>query len=181
VPLLTLGIPGSGTTAVLLGALIAYGIQPGPRLLVDNPDVFWSVIVSMYFGNLILLVLNLPLIPYIARLLMLPRRFLIPIIMFFSLIGVYLVSFNTFDIQMMVVIATVAIVLRLLDCPMAPLLLGFILGGMLEDNLRRALTISNGEWSFLWQRPTTLVLVVLAIAALALPLLRAIAGGRVSR
>ena len=163
---LSLGILGSGTTAVLLGALIAYGIQPGPRLIVDEPEIFWSVIVSMYFGNVILLILNLPLIPYIARLLTIPRQFLIPMIMFFSLMGVYLVSFNTFDLQMMVVIAAIATMLRLLGFPMAPLLLGFILGGMLEDNLRRAVTLSDGELSFLWDRPTTLVLLILTTLVL---------------
>jgi putative tricarboxylic transport membrane protein len=172
VPLLTLGIPGSGTTAVLLGALIAYGIQPGPRLFVDEPAIFWSVIVSMYFGNLFLLVLNLPLIPYIARLLMVPRPYLIPIIMFFSLMGVYLVSFNTFDIQMMVIIAVIAVLLRLLEFPMAPLLLGFILGGMLEDNLRRAITLSDGQWSFLWERTPTLVLMCLVAIVLVSPVVR---------
>ena len=145
VPLLTLGIPGSGTTAVLLGALIAYGVQPGPRLFLDSPEVFWSVIVSMYIGNLFLLVLNLPLIPQIARLLTIPRPYLVPLIMFFSVMGVYLVSFNTFDIHMMVVIAVIAVFLRLMAFPMAPLLLGFILGGMMEDNLRRALTLSDGS------------------------------------
>lgn len=172
VPLLTLGIPGSGTTAVLLGALIAYGVQPGPRLFVDEPEIFWSVIISMYFGNVILLVLNLPLIPYIARLLTIPGQFLIPTIMFFSLMGVYLVSFNPFDIQMMVFISAVAIILRLLEYPMAPLLLGFILGGMLEDNLLRAITLSDGELSFLWDRPTTLVLMTLTAIALMSPLIR---------
>lgn len=172
VPLLTLGIPGSGTTAVLLGALIAYGIQPGPRLFVDEPAIFWSVIVSMYIGNVFLLVLNLPLIPYIARLLMVPRPYLVPIIMFFSLMGVYLVSFNTFDIQMMVIIAVIAVVLRLLAFPMAPLLLGFILGGMMEDNLRRALTLADGNWSFLWDRTTTLVLMILTVLVLLTPVWR---------
>lgn len=175
VPLLTLGIPGSGTTAVLLGALIAYGIQPGPRLFVDEPEIFWSVIVSMYFGNLFLLALNLPLIPWIARLLMVPREYLIPIIMFFSLMGVYLVSFNTFDLHMMVIVALVAVLLRLLAFPMAPLLLGFILGGILEDNLRRAITLSNGDVSFLWERTSTLVLVVLTALVLTLPLWRELA------
>jgi putative tricarboxylic transport membrane protein len=172
VPLLTLGIPGSGTTAVLLGALISYGIQPGPRLFVDAPEVFWAVIISMYFGNVILLILNLPLIPYIARLLSIPGQFLIPTIMFFSLMGVYLVSFNPFDIQMMVLIAAAAITLRLLDFPMAPLLLGFILGGMLEDNLSRAVTLSDGNLSFLWDRPTTLVLLTLTALVLLSPLVR---------
>ncbi|HAK51061.1 MAG TPA: tripartite tricarboxylate transporter TctA, partial [Gammaproteobacteria bacterium] len=122
VPLLTLGIPGSGTTAVLLGALIAYGIQPGPRLFIDQPEIFWAVIASMYVGNLFLLVLNLPLIPYIAKILTIPRTLLIPIIMFFSLMGVYLVSFNTFDIQILAIIAIFAVALRLMAFPMAPLL-----------------------------------------------------------
>jgi len=172
VPLLTLGIPGSGTTAVMLGALISYGVQPGPRLFQENPDVFWSVIISMYLGNIILLILNLPLIPYIARLLSLPRQVLIPLILFFSLIGVYLVSFNTFDIYMMAGFALAAIVLRLLEFPMAPLILGFILGDMIEDNLRRALTISDGSISFLWERPLTATIFVITILTLLAPLVR---------
>ncbi|MEZ8142796.1 tripartite tricarboxylate transporter permease [Enterovibrio sp. FF113] len=174
VPLLTLGIPGSGTTAIMLGALIAYGIQPGPRLFIDNPDVFWSVIISMYFGNLVLLILNLPLIPYISRLLVIPRPILIPLILFFSITGVYLVSFNTFDINMMVLITVVAIFLRLLDFPMAPMLLGFILGGIMENNLSRSMTISDGSLSFLWERPMTLSIISISIFVLILPLIRVV-------
>ena len=176
VPLLTLGIPGSGTTAIMLGALIAYGIQPGPRLFMDNPDVFWSVIISMYFGNLVLLILNLPLIPYISRLLAIPRPILIPLILFFSITGVYLVSFNTFDIQMMVLITLIAIFLKLLQFPMAPMLLGFILGGIMENNLGRALTVTDGSFSFLWERPLTLVITSIAVLVLVLPLLSALLG-----
>lgn len=171
VPLLTLGIPGSGTTAILLGALIAYGIQPGPLLYINHPDVFWGVIVSMWLGNVVLLILNLPLIPYIASILKLPRGFLLPMILFFSLIGVYLVSFNTFDLQLMVIFAATAVFLRLLDFPMAPMILGFILGGMIEENLRRALLIYDGSWSFLWERPLTAVIMALALMALAVPLI----------
>jgi putative tricarboxylic transport membrane protein len=171
VPLLTLGIPGSGTTAIMLGALIAYGIQPGPRLFVDNPEVFWSVIISMYFGNIVLLILNLPLIPYISRLLIIPRPILIPLILFFSITGVYLVSFNSFDIELMVLITVVAIFLRLLSFPMAPMLLGFILGGMMETNLSRALIISDGSLAFLWERPLTALIMSIAIIALLLPIL----------
>ncbi len=171
VPLLTLGIPGSGTTAIILGALISYGIQPGPRLYVDNPEVFWSVIISMYIGKVILLVLNLPLIPYIARILAIPSTVLIPMIMFFSLIGVYFVSFNTFDIYLMVLFAACAVGLRLLDFPMAPMLLGFILGGMMEENLRRALLIHNDSWAFMWERPLTATILALAILVLLAPLL----------
>ena len=169
VPLLTLGIPGSGTTALMLGALIAYGIQPGPRLFMEHPDVFWSVIISMYLGNVVLLILNLPLIPYLAKILQVPRPVLIPMVLLFSLIGVYLVSFNTMDIYVMVLVALVAIGLRLLDFPMAPMLLGFILGGMLEDNLRRALVINDGSLSFLWERPITLAFTVITLTMLLLP------------
>ncbi|AHE49736.1 TctA protein [Aeromonas hydrophila 4AK4] len=169
VPLLTLGIPGSGTTALMLGALIAYGIQPGPRLFMEHPDVFWSVIISMYLGNVVLLILNLPLIPYLAKILQVPRPVLIPMVLLFSLIGVYLVSFNTMDIYVMVLVALVAIGLRLLDFPMAPMLLGFILGGMLEDNLRRALVINDGSLSFLWERPITLTFTLITLVMLLLP------------
>ena len=170
VPLLTLGIPGSGTTAIMLGALISYGIQPGPRLFVDHPDIFWSVIISMYFGNVVLLILNLPLIPYISRLLIIPKPILIPMILLFSITGVYLVSFNSMDILIMVGICALAIFLRLMTFPMAPLLLGFILGGMLEDNLRRALLINDDSLSFLWERPITLCIMLVTIAVLIAPL-----------
>jgi putative tricarboxylic transport membrane protein len=174
VPLLTLGIPGSGTTAVMLGALISYGVQPGPQLFQTNPEVFWSVIISMYIGNVVLLVLNLPLIPYIARLLALPRQLLVPLILFFSLIGVYLVSFNTFDIYMMTGFAGTAIFLRLFNYPMAPLILGFILGGMIEDNLQRTMTLYDGSFAFLWQRPVSLGISVVLVAVILLPLIRAL-------
>jgi len=174
VPLLTLGIPGSGTTAVMLGALMAYGIQPGPRLFVDNPEIFWSVIVSMYIGNLVLLFINLPLIPYIARTLSLPKQLLTVLILFFSLIGVYLVSFNTFDIYMMAGFAVIAIALRLLDFSMSPLILGFILGGMLEQNLRRSLTLYDGSISFLWDRPITIGILSVTAIFLLIPLISAL-------
>lgn len=173
VPLLTLGIPGSGTTAVMLGALISYGVQPGPQLFQNNPQVFWSVIISMYVGNVILLILNLPLIPYIARLLSLPRQLLVPSILFFSLIGVYLVSFNTFDIFMMTGFAVAAIFLRLFGYPMAPLILGFILGGMMEDNLQRTMALYDGSFSFLWQRPVSLGITIALAMVILVPILRA--------
>ena len=171
VPLLTLGIPGSGTTAVMLGALLSYNVQPGPQLFVERPEVFWSVIISMYIGNIVLLILNLPLIPYIARLLVLPSNLLVPLILFFSLIGVYLVSFNTFDIYMMVVFAVIALGLRLFNYPVAPLILGFILGGMMEENLRRALDIYDG-YGFLWERPLTLAIVLVTAFVVAVPVVQ---------
>jgi len=181
VPLLTLGIPGSGTTAVMLGALIAYGIEPGPRMFVERPDVFWGVIMSMYLGNVFLLILNLPLIPYFARLLAIPRNLMVPIILFFSLMGVYLVTFNDFDIMMMVFFCIAAMALRLMNFPMAPLLLGFILGGLMEDNLRRSLMIYDESMSFMWERPITLAINLTTIAILSLPMIRSFMAARKRR
>jgi len=172
VPLLTLGIPGSGTTAILLGALIAYGIQPGPRLYLDEPTVFWSVVVSMYIGNLILLFLNLPMIPFLAKLLNVPKSILAPLIIFFSLTGVYLVSFNLFDLYLMLTIAVVAVWLRLNQFPMAPLLLAFILGGLLEDNLRRTLLLADGELAYLLDRPISLFFIVCIAVTLTTALIK---------
>jgi len=181
VPLLTLGIPGSGTTAVMLGALIAYGIEPGPRMFIDRPDVFWAVIMSMYLGNVFLLILNLPLIPYFARLLAIPRNLMVPIILFFSLMGVYLVTFNDFDIMMMVFFCIAAMALRLMNMPMAPLLLGFILGGLMEDNLRRSLMIYDESMSFMWERPITLGINITTIIVLSLPFIRYMLAKRTSK
>ncbi|MCK5825404.1 MAG: tripartite tricarboxylate transporter permease [Desulfuromusa sp.] len=180
VPLLCLGIPGSGTTAVMLGALIAYGIEPGPRMLTASPEVFWGLIMSMYLGNVFLLILNLPLIPYFARLLAIPRNFMVPMILFFSLMGVYLITFNDFDILMMVIFCIAAMALRLMNFPMAPLLLGFILGGLMEDNLRRALLIYDESLSFMWERPLTLGINLTTLFILLFPLLRSFLARRKS-
>ena len=164
VPLLTLGIPGSGTTAVMLGALLGFGIQPGPRLYQTNPEIFWSVIMSMYIGMVVLLILNLPLIPYIARILAVPKNFLIPLILFFSITGIYLMSFNNFDIYLMIGIAVLATFLRLYNFPMPPLILAFVLGKLMEENLRRSLLISGGSFNFLWDRPLTLIILLVTAA-----------------
>ena len=172
VPLLTLGIPGSGTTAILLGAFIAYGIQPGPQLYIEMPSLFWTVVISMYIGNLILLFLNLPLIPYIARLLIVPRSLLAPLILMFSVAGVYLVSFNSSDLVILAGITITALILRWGGYPMAPVLLGFILGGLLEDNLRRTLMLSNGELSFFLERPTFIILSSMTLLIISLPIIR---------
>lgn len=170
VPMLTLGIPGSGTTAVLLGALVALNVTPGPQLMTDNPDVFWSIIISMYIGNLVLLVLNLPLIPYIAKLLSVPRNYLIPFILFFSLIGAYIGQNNATELYMMIGIGVVATVFRFVDYPLPPLIIGFILGGMLENNLGRALKKYHGI-DFIWERPITMVLLIIAMLFLVAPIL----------
>ncbi len=172
VPLLTLGIPGSGTTAILLGALIALNVSPGPRLMVDNPQIFWSVIISMYLGNLILLILNLPLIPYIAKILAVPRNFLIPFILFFTLMGAYIGQNNATELLMLVGLGVGATILRFADYPLAPLLIGFILGRMLEDNFSRAMQLYDGI-SFITERPMTMGLLVFAVILIVLPTYRA--------
>lgn len=172
VPLLTLGIPGSGTTAILLGALIALNVQPGPRLMTDQPDVFWAVIISMYIGNLVLLILNLPLIPYIAKILTIPRTYLIPFILFFTLMGSYIGQNNSTELLILVGFGVIATILRFADYPLAPLLIGFILGTMLEDNFARAMQLYRG-FGFILERPMTLGLLVLAAILVLLPSFRA--------
>lgn len=172
VPLLTLGIPGSGTTAILLGALVALGVDPGPRLMIDRPEIFWSVIISMYVGNLVLLVLNLPLIPYIAKLLAVPRNYLIPFILFFAMSGVYIGQNNATELLLLIGIGVFATIMRFADYPLAPLLIGFILGQMMEDNFGRAMRNADGL-NFIWERPMTLGLLMLAVVLVILPAWRA--------
>ncbi len=171
VPLLTLGIPGSGTTAILLGALLAINVAPGPRLMVDRPEIFWSVIISMYLGNVVLLILNLPLIPYIARLLAVPRNYLIPFILFFTLMGAYIGQNNATELLLLVGLGSVATILRFADYPVAPLLIGFILGGLLENNFARAVNLTDGI-SFIWERPMTLGLLIVGVLLIAVPAYR---------
>ncbi len=171
VPLLTLGIPGSGTTAILLGALIALNVQPGPRLMVDNPSIFWAVIISMYLGNVVLLILNLPLIPYIAKLLTIPRNYLIPFILFFTMIGAYIGQNNATELLILIGLGVFATLLRFADYPLAPMLIGFILGGILEDNFARAVNLTDGI-AFMYERPMTLALLVIGGALIFLPAYR---------
>lgn len=168
VPLLTLGIPGSGTTAILLGALIALNVTPGPRLMIDDPQIFWAVIVSMFIGNLVLLILNLPLIPYIAKVLAIPRNYLIPFILFFTLMGAYIGQNNATELLLLVAFGVCGIALKFANFPLPPLLIGFILGGMLEDNFARAMQLYGGT-SFIWERPMTLGLLLIAVLLLLLP------------
>lgn len=172
VPLLTLGIPGSGTTAILLGALIALNVQPGPRLMIDEPQIFWAVIISMYLGNLVLLILNLPLIPYIAKVLLVPRTFLIPFILFFTMMGAYIGQNNATELLLLVGLGVAATILRFADYPLAPLLIGFILGPMLENNFSRSMNLYDGI-GFVVERPMTLGLLILAAFLIVLPSYRA--------
>ncbi|WP_431803849.1 tripartite tricarboxylate transporter permease [Halobacillus andaensis] len=172
VPLLSLGIPGSGTTAVMLGAFLVLGIQPGPLLVQDHPDIFWGIIASMYIGNIILLVLNLPLIPYISKLLKIPRPLLISLVIIFSLIGVYSVSFNVFHLYVLLFFGVIGYLMRLSSFPAAPFILAFILGGMMEQSLRQALTASNGDYSIFVTEPISLTLLIISLLSFLVPLVR---------
>jgi len=172
VPLLTLGIPGSGTTAILLGALIALNVTPGPRLMIDQPEIFWSVIISMYLGNVVLLILNLPLIPYIAKVLSVPRTYLIPFILFFTLMGAYIGQNNATELLILVGLGIAATILKFADYPLAPLLIGFILGSMLENNFSRSMQLYDG-FGFVLERPMTMGLLAIAAFLVILPSYRA--------
>ncbi|MEH7381622.1 tripartite tricarboxylate transporter permease [Bacillus sp. JJ1533] len=172
VPLLSLGIPGSGTTAVMLGALIVLGVQPGPLLMNDHPDVFWGVIASMYIGNVILLILNLPLIPYISKILKIPRPMLISLVVIFCIIGVYGISFRTFDLFLLVIFGILGYFMAYFKFPAAPMLLAFILGGMMEQSLRQALTISDGSLLIFIEKPISCGLLLIAALSFIVPFFR---------
>ncbi len=172
IPMLTLGVPGSGTTAVMIGALTLYNITPGPLLFEQQPDVVWGLIASLFIGNVILLVMNIPLVGLFSRMLAVPNWVLMPTIVIISLVGVYAVHSTTFDLVLMIALGVFGYVLRKLDFPLSALILGFVLGELMEDNLRRALSISNGELGILWGSPITLCLWALVVLILCLPGIR---------
>ncbi|MEK8087886.1 tripartite tricarboxylate transporter permease [Aquabacterium sp. A3] len=151
VPMLTLGVPGSGTTAVMVGALALYNITPGPALFEQRPTLVWGLIASMFIGNFMLLAMNLPLIKLFTRILAVPNWALVPGIVAVSAVGVYAIHATTFDLMLMTALGVIGYVLRKLDMPMAPLILGFVLGELIEQNLRRALSMTNGDWAILFE------------------------------
>lgn len=169
IPMLTLGVPGSGTTAVMMGALALYNITPGPALFTQQPELVWGLIASMFVSNVLLLFINIPLVGLFARLLLVPNWLLVPGILAISAVGVYSVHATTFDLLLMGVLGIVGFALRKAGIPMAPLILGFVLGDLMEQNLRRALSITNGELSILWGSPITVGLWLAAAAMLLLP------------
>lgn len=179
IPLLTLGIPGSGTTAILMGALIMYNVQPGPLLFDEHPQVAWGLIASMFIGNLMLLILNMPLVKVFARIMDTPPKYLIPIIIAISFFGVYAVQIHTFDLFLLLVCGVAGYYLAKNDFPLAPLVLGLVLGPMIENNLRRALTASNGDWSILVTKPISLLFLVAAVLWLLIPLILKLRGKKV--
>lgn len=171
IPLLTLGIPGSGTTAILMGALIMYNVQPGPLLFENNPEVAWGLIASMFIGNVMLLILNLPLVRVFAKIIDTPPKYLLPIIIAISIFGVYAVQVSMFNIYLLLGAGIAGYFLAKNDYPLAPLVLALVLGPMIENNMRRALTISNGDFAIFFQKPLSLVFLILAILWVIIPLL----------
>ncbi len=172
VPMLTLGVPGSGTTAVMLGALTLYNITPGPLLFRDQPDIVWGLIASLFVANIMLIVMNVPMIKIFTKILAVPYWALVPAIAIITSIGVYAVHATAFDLYLMIGIGVAGYILRKMDFPLSAILLGFILGGLMEQNLRRALSISNGELSILFSSPITWGVWTLIVAMIALPFYR---------
>lgn len=169
VPLLTLGIPGSATTALLLFVFMMYGLQPGPQLFDTNPQLVWAIIASLYIGNAMLLVLNLPLVGVFARLLKVPAVLLYTGIMAFAVLGVYALNFSQFDLLMLLGFGIVGYLMQRYGFPLAPAVLALVLGELVEQNLRRALTISDGDVTIFIQRPISLTLVVVIFFVAVLP------------
>jgi TctA family transporter len=166
IPMLTLGIPASGVMALMLGALMMHGITPGPEVMFQKADLFWGLIASMWVGNLMLLVLNLPLIGLWVSLLKVPYRLLFPAIMVFSAIGIYSLNNLSFDIYLAALFGILGFVWRLLECSPVPMLLGFVLGPMMEENLRRALQVSDGNFAVFFTRPISLGFVIATVLIL---------------
>jgi putative tricarboxylic transport membrane protein len=167
VHLLALGIPASGSTAIIMGAFIMYGIQPGPLLFQNQPDLVWGLIASMYVGNVMLLVLNLPLVGLFARVLYAPPGVLLVMILGVASIGVYSLEINPFMLYLALIFAVVGYFFRLLDVPKAPLIFGIILGGKIEQSLRQAMTISSGDALVFLKSPLSATLLVAATAMVA--------------
>ncbi|MFZ5540988.1 MAG: tripartite tricarboxylate transporter permease [Pseudomonadota bacterium] len=178
IPMLTLGIPPNAVMALMIGAMTIHNIQPGPQVMSSNPALFWGLIASMWIGNLMLVVLNLPLIGLWVQLLKVPYRWLYPAILVFCCIGVYSINNNTFDVYMTAAFGVVGYVFYKLKCEPAPLLLGFILGPMMEENLRRAMLLSRGDPMTFVTRPLSLTLLLMAVALLVIVALPAIKAKR---
>jgi TctA family transporter len=168
IPTLSLGIPGDALMAFLLGAMMIHGIVPGPRFIIEQPEMFWGLIASFWIGNIMLLVLNIPLIGVWVRLLAIPYNVLYPLMLFFVCIGVYSISYKILDVYTVIVFGFVGYVMQRLSYPAAPLLLGFILGPMMEQHFKRALLMSRGSFSIFWERPISAVLLAITVAVLIL-------------
>ena len=172
IPLLTLGVPGSGTTAVLLGGFLLWGLRPGPLLFTQHPEFAWGLIASMYIGNMMLVILNIFAIPFFASMLRIPYTIQAAFVVIFAMVGAYSISNNQYDVLIMVAFGLLGFAMKRLDYSPAGLILGLVLGPLAELSLRQSLTLSRGNWAVFFERPISAVLMVLAISALAWPLAR---------
>ncbi|MGH7462866.1 MAG: tripartite tricarboxylate transporter permease, partial [Longimicrobiales bacterium] len=166
IPLLTLGIPSNAVMALMVGAMTIHGITPGPQVMTERPELFWGMIASMWIGNVLLVVLNLPLIGVWVKLLSVPYRLLYPAILLFCCIGVYSINNSAVDLVIALFFGALGYLFIKFDCEPAPLLLGFVLGPMMEENLRRALVLSRGDPTVFFTRPLSLGLLIVAAALL---------------
>ena len=178
IPMLTLGIPTTPVLALMVAAMMIHNIQPGPQVMTSNPNLFWGLIVSMWIGNFMLVILNLPLIGIWIKLLTVPYRVLFPAILLFCCIGAYSLNNNVFDVFMTIPFAILGYVFKKLECEPAPLLLGFVLGKLMEEYLRRAMTISRGDWMVFLTRPLSASLLAVAVVMLIIVFLPAVARKR---
>jgi TctA family transporter len=175
IPMLTLGVPSNPTMAMMIGALMIHGIAPGPRVMTERPELFWGVIASMWIGNLLLVILNLPLVGMWVKLLRIPYRLLFPAIIGFCCIGAYVVNTNLFDVYVLAFFSVFGYLCLKLDCEPAPLILGFVLGPVMEENLRRALVISRGDARVFFEEPISLAFLLVSailLAVVAAPVVR---------
>lgn len=170
VPMLTLGVPGSGTTAVMLALLLTLNITPGPLLFKEHGDVVWGLIASMFIANVVLLIMNVPMVRIFVKILMVPAWVLMPLVTMVSFVGIYSLTGSYFDLVMMVGFGVVGWFMRKLDVPTVPIILGILLGNAMEDSLRRAMVISDGDWTFLFSSPIAIGLWVAAIGGFFAPL-----------
>ncbi|OCX65930.1 tripartite tricarboxylate transporter TctA [Thioclava sp. SK-1] len=170
VPMLALGVPGSGTTAVLLAVLLSLNITPGPLLFQNNPDVVWGLIAALFIANFMLLLMNIPMVGLFTRVLLIPPRILMPVVAMVSFVGIYGISGSSFDLMVMIGFGVMGWLLRKFDVPLVPIILGTLLGNAMENNLRRAVTIDNGNWMTLFDSPLSLGLWTVAIIGFILPL-----------
>jgi len=170
VPMLTLGVPGSGTTAVLLALLMTLNITPGPTLFTDQPEVVWGLIASLLIANFVLLAMNVPLVKIFVRILSVPPWVLLPGVMMVSFVGIYSLSGSYFDLLLMIVFGIVGWLFRKMDIPTVPIILGILLGNNMEDALRRAMVLSDGEWTYLFSSPISIGLWAFAVLGFVAPL-----------
>ncbi|MCA2013316.1 tripartite tricarboxylate transporter permease [Cereibacter sphaeroides] len=170
IPMLTLGVPGSGTTAVLLALLLTLNITPGPTLFIERPEVVWGLIASLLIANIVLLVMNVPMVKVFVKVLSVPSHVLLPGVTMVAFVGIYSLTGSAFDMQLMVAFGVLGYVCRKLDIPTVPIILGILLGNAMEDNLRRAMVLSNGDWVYLFSSPISIGLWIAAILGFLAPM-----------